>query len=66
MKLHDSVVKKLLYLFETYGGHETDDKLRKMLNSLDFTVYERKSTANNENILVLTEDYISQLQSRRR
>lgn len=66
MKLHDSVVKKLLYLFETYGGHETDDKLRKMLSTLDFTVYERKSTANNENILVLTEEYISQLQQRRR
>jgi hypothetical protein len=66
MKLHESVVKKLLYLFETYGGHETDQKLRKMISSLEFTVYERKTTSNNENVLVLTEDYISELQNRRR
>ena len=66
MKLHPSVVTKLLYLFETFGGHEKDDKLKRMIDSLDFTVYERKLTDNQENVLVLTEDYVRQLQQRRR
>lgn len=66
MKLHPSVVDKLIYIFDTFGGHEKDVKLRKMISSLDFTVYERKLTDNQENVLVLTEDYVKQLQQRRR
>lgn len=66
MKLHNSVVDKLLYIFDTYGGHEKDDRLRQKLKELDMTVYERKLTQSNENVLVLTEDYVRQLQQRRR
>lgn len=61
MKLHPSVVEKLLYLYKTYGGFADERKLREHVQALDLTVYERKTTANQEMVLVLTEDYIKQL-----
>jgi hypothetical protein len=60
MKLHHSVVEKLIYLFQNYGGHENDVKLKQHINALDFTPYERK-TGNQDLILVLTEDYMKLL-----
>lgn len=59
MKLHPSVVEKLLYMFRTYGGHESESKLKNMINNLDLTPYDRKTSG--ETILVSTEDYIKQL-----
>ena len=61
MKLHPSVVEKLLYLYKTYGGYQDERKLRQHVANLDLTVYERKTTANQEMVLVLTEDYIKRL-----
>lgn len=61
MRLHPSVVEKILYLYQTYGGHERDTKLRRLVQELDLTPYERKNTPGQEVILVLTEDYIKQL-----
>lgn len=52
MKLHATLVEKLLHLFETYGGHKNESKLRSMLQQLDLSEYERQS---GEKILVLTE-----------
>jgi len=60
MKLHSSVVEKLLYLFENYGGHGTHAKLRGFLDGIDLTPYEKK-TGDQEVILVLTEDFVKQL-----
>ena len=60
MKLHYSVVEKLIYLFQNYGGHENDAKLKQQLVNLDFTPYERKS-GDQEIILVLTEDWMKLL-----
>lgn len=61
MRLHISVVNKLLELVQSYGGHEHDHKLRSKLKALDLTPYERQQTPNQEVILVLTEDYVKQL-----
>lgn len=60
MKLHPHVVDKLIYLFENYGGHVNNAKLRQYLAALDLTPYEKK-TGNQEVILVLTEQMMKEL-----
>lgn len=59
MKLHTGVVEKLLYMFRTYGGYETESKLRGMIQNMDLTPYDRKSTG--ETVLVLTDEFVKQL-----
>ena len=61
MKLHASVIEKLLTIYTNYGGFSDDSKLRAHLQQVDLTPYERKTTANQEMILVLTEDFIKKL-----
>jgi hypothetical protein len=61
MRLHASVIEKLLYIVQNYGGHEHDHKLRSKLQEIDLTPYERRNTPGQEVILVLTEDYMKQL-----
>jgi len=61
MKLHSSVIEKLLQIYTNYGGFQDERKLREQLLKLDFTPYERKSTVDQEVILVLTDDYMKQL-----
>lgn len=61
MRLHQSVIEKILLIYTNYGGFSNDLKLRAHLESLDMTVYERKTTQNQEMVLVLTEDYVKQL-----
>ncbi|NBP56285.1 hypothetical protein EBU71_07080 [bacterium] len=55
MKLHPNVVEKLIYLYENYGGHVNNAKLRAHLQNLDLSAYERK-TGEQDVVLVLTED----------
>lgn len=62
MKIHRSVVDKIVYLCQTYGGYEHETKLRARINELDLTPYERKENNNGETILVLTEDFLRELQ----
>jgi len=64
MKLHASVIEKLIYLMQTYGGYENEKKLRAHLDVIDLTVYERK-TGNQDMVLVLTEDYVKSLSQKR-
>lgn len=52
MKLHTSVIEKIIRIYETYGGHKNESKLRAMVNELDLSEYERQS---GEKVLVLTE-----------
>ncbi len=66
MKLHKSVVDKLLYFYQTFGGYERETKLREMIKNLDLTPYERKENGNGEVVLVSTEDYIKELEGKRR
>lgn len=60
MKLHPSVVEKLIYIFENYGGHVDNTKLRQHLSNLDLSPYEKK-TGDQQVILVLTEDMMKYL-----
>ena len=60
MKLHPAVVDKLIYLYENYGGHLNNGKLRAHLNSIDLSAYERK-TGEQDVVLVLTEDMMKAL-----
>lgn len=66
MKMHKSVVDKLIYLFQTFGGYEHETKLRKKLTEMDLTPYERKENTSGEVILVTTEDYIRELEGKRK
>lgn len=59
MKIHKSVIEKILYLYQTYGGYENDQKLRAQLEKIDLTPYERKDSG--ETILVQTEDFLREL-----
>lgn len=65
MKLHRSVIDKLLYLCQTYGGYEHETKLKAKFNEIDLTPYERKENNNGDVILVLTEDFMRELQGKR-
>lgn len=60
MKLHPQVIDKLIYLFENYGGHVNNGKLKTKLEQLDLSAYERK-TGDQDVILVLTEDLVKAL-----
>lgn len=55
MKLHTQVIEKLIYLYENYGGHLNNAKLKVKLEELDLSAYERK-TGGQDVILVLTAD----------
>ena len=61
MRLHKSVVDKIIQIYTNYGGFPDEVRLRRHLEALDLTPYERKSTENQEIILVPTEDYIKEL-----
>jgi hypothetical protein len=56
MKLHPAVIDKLIYLYENYGGHLNNPKLRAHLNNIDLSAYERK-TGEQDVVLALTEEY---------
>lgn len=66
MKMHKSVVDKLIYLCQTFGGYEHEHKLRAKINELDMTPYEKKEVNAGETILVLTEDYIREIEGKRK
>ena len=65
MKLHASAIEKLVALFHTYGGTPDEVKLKRLIQQLDFTPYERKTTPDQDMILVLTEDYVKALNPHR-
>ena len=53
MRLHITTIEKLVSIYETYGGHRNEQKLKNALSEVDLSEYER---GNGEKILVLTED----------
>ena len=65
MKLHASAIEKLISLFHVHGGTPDEVRLKRMIQELDFTPYERKTTEDQEIILVLTEEYVKALNVRR-
>lgn len=60
MKLHPNVIEKLIHIYENYGGHLSNGKLRAQLQGLDLSAYERK-TGEQDVVLVLTEDMMKAL-----
>lgn len=53
MKLHSSLVDKLIELYQVYGGHNNESRLRAVLTDLDCTDYVR---VNGEKVLVASDD----------
>ena len=54
MKLHGTVIKELVRIFQIHGGHREEWRLAHELSKLDFSSYTQKSTGSD--ILVLSED----------
>lgn len=53
MKIHDTLIERLVKLFETYGGHRDEHKLKSELRRLNVTIYTRET---GEQILVDQSD----------
>lgn len=56
MKLHASVIQKLLRIIELHGGRRENTRLMQELGALDLTVYTQKENPAQDKFLVLTED----------
>jgi hypothetical protein len=54
MRLHPSSVRKLLHIFETYGGHREEIKLKQALEGIDLSVYTVQSPPVRD-VLVFTD-----------
>lgn len=55
MKLHQTVVEKLLRVYDLHGGRQDNKKLVAELKNLDLSVYQQKENPKQEKFLVLTE-----------
>ena len=55
MKLHSTVIERLVKIYETYGGYSGEKKLREELARVNLSTYDQK-TGNRETLVVLTED----------
>ena len=43
MKLHGSVIKRLIRLFTTYGGHRSELRLQNELKNLNLAIYTQQT-----------------------
>lgn len=57
MKLHETLVQKLLKVYEVYSGWSEEKRLVAALRSLDLTVYKQQ---NGNEVLVSTEELYEQ------
>jgi hypothetical protein len=55
MRLHSTTIKRLLKIYETYGGHREEAKLLEELSRLDLSVYQR-TQGPQEDVLVCTDE----------
>ena len=60
MKMHGTLIERLLKLYSAYGGHREDTKLREELMKLDVVEYERQT---GEKILVEAAELRKQSQT---
>lgn len=56
MKLHSTVIQKLLRVYELHGGRRDNTKLVQELQNLDLSVYTQKANPQHDKFIVLTED----------
>lgn len=61
MRLHITVVDRVMKIFDLFSGHSNEVKLRSALQKIDLTPYERKTTG--EVLVVLTEDFMKIMQN---
>jgi len=55
MKIHPTVIEKLVTIYTNYGGYREEHRLRDELKKLDLTEYTQQ-TGEGLTFLVLTED----------
>ena len=55
MKMHPTVIERLLNIYDRYGGYRENTKLRQRLVELDLDIYQQQ-TGEKKSFLVLTED----------
>ena len=60
MKLHGTVIEKLIRIYSNYGGYPEEKKLRQALQEIDFTEY-KQQTGSKQSVIVLTEDYVKNI-----
>jgi len=63
MRLHPTTVKRLLKIYETYGGHREETKLLDELSRLDLSVYQQ-TQGRQDNVLVCTDELNEALRGR--
>ena len=61
MQLHNTLVEKLIVLFEVNSGWPEQKRLREALSKLNLTVYKQK---NGNEVLVSTDDFHEQTKKR--
>ena len=49
MKIHDTLIERIVKLYETYGGHRDEHRLKSELKRLNVAVYTRET---GEQVLV--------------
>ena len=57
MKLHPTVIEKLIKIYTNYGGYREEHRLKDALQRLQLTEYTQK-TGHKDTFLVLTEDIL--------
>lgn len=60
MRLHNTVIERLVQIYTTYGGYREETRLKNELAKLDLTAYERQS---GESILVESQELRKQVNS---
>ncbi len=55
MRLHPSAIKRLLKIYETYGGYREETRLRGALENLDLSSYQQQEPPHHE-VLVCTDE----------
>ena len=53
MRLHDTVIERLIRLCDNYGGHREQIKLREELSKIDLSEYTQNTGST---VLVLTDE----------
>lgn len=56
MKLHPTVIDKLIQVFETYGGHRENMRVKEKLARLEVEVYTQTTRDPPDTFVVLKED----------
>jgi hypothetical protein len=57
LKLHPTVIEKLVRIYSTYGGYREETKLKEELRRVDLSSYTQQ-TGDEDTFLVLTEDIL--------